>query len=237
MAFYGRAGNALMKSLKRLSIDPLAVYGTLCVKCPVPRSGDGRPRAAWPGWSRRSRSSRPRSSVVMGPDALAVVNELDLPLRRDLRAAAGRAATAHPEHRGPVRPEHRRLARRGGRQARVLGRVPGARPVVGGPAAVLVGSVGELAVMSRIGDEVAPPADRRSTSAWWRSWVGSSGPAGAGQLSRREPTPELREAKRSREPRHRGDEAQSAVRLAPMDLEEKSLDQISATVARSAARS
>ena len=24
-----------MKSLKRLGIDPLAVYGTLCVKCPV----------------------------------------------------------------------------------------------------------------------------------------------------------------------------------------------------------
>src|SRR5205807_2158815 len=35
VAFYGRAGNALMKSLRRLSIDPLAVYGTLCVKCPV----------------------------------------------------------------------------------------------------------------------------------------------------------------------------------------------------------
>src|SRR3981081_4275934 len=32
----GGAGNALMKSLKRLAIDPLAVYGTLCVKCPVP---------------------------------------------------------------------------------------------------------------------------------------------------------------------------------------------------------
>ena len=32
----GAPGNALMKSLKRLSIDPLAVYGTLCVKCPVP---------------------------------------------------------------------------------------------------------------------------------------------------------------------------------------------------------
>jgi len=24
-----------MKSLKRLDIDPLVVYGTLCVKCPV----------------------------------------------------------------------------------------------------------------------------------------------------------------------------------------------------------
>src|SRR5438477_12813654 len=35
VAFYGRAGSALMKSFKRLGIDPLAVYGTLCVKCPV----------------------------------------------------------------------------------------------------------------------------------------------------------------------------------------------------------
>ena len=35
VAFYGRAGTALMKSLRRLDIDPLAVYGTLCVKCPV----------------------------------------------------------------------------------------------------------------------------------------------------------------------------------------------------------
>src|SRR5205814_9991843 len=33
VAFYGRAGNALMKSFKRLGIDPLVVYGTLCVKC------------------------------------------------------------------------------------------------------------------------------------------------------------------------------------------------------------
>ena len=31
----------------------------------------------------------PKIVVVMGPDALAVVNELDLPLRRDLEAAPG----------------------------------------------------------------------------------------------------------------------------------------------------
>src|SRR6476620_4219399 len=36
VAFFGRAGTALMKAFKRLAIDPLAVYGTLCVKCPVP---------------------------------------------------------------------------------------------------------------------------------------------------------------------------------------------------------
>src|SRR5579875_2577204 len=35
VAFYGRSGNALMKSFKRLAIDPLTVYGTLCVKCPL----------------------------------------------------------------------------------------------------------------------------------------------------------------------------------------------------------
>src|ERR1035441_9294809 len=35
VAFYGRAGGPPMKSLKRLQIDPLAVYGTLCVKCPL----------------------------------------------------------------------------------------------------------------------------------------------------------------------------------------------------------
>ena len=35
VAFYGRSGSALMKSFKRLGIDPLAVYGTVVVKCPV----------------------------------------------------------------------------------------------------------------------------------------------------------------------------------------------------------
>ena len=88
VAFYGRAGNALMKSLKRLSIDPLAVYGTLCVKCPVPD-----PAMADPGCVARLVEElqivAPKLVVVMGPDALTVVNELDLPLRRDVHPAAG----------------------------------------------------------------------------------------------------------------------------------------------------
>jgi uracil-DNA glycosylase family 4 len=88
VAFYGRAGNALMKSLKRLSIDPLAVYGTLCVKCPVPD-----PAMADPGCVARLVEElqivSPKIVVVMGPEALAVVNELDLPLRHDLDPDAG----------------------------------------------------------------------------------------------------------------------------------------------------
>ena len=95
VAFYGRAGNALMKSLKRLSIDPLAVYGTLCVKCPV-----ADPVMADPACVTRLVEEiqiiSPKIVVVMGPDALGVVNELDLPLRRDLRPAPGELQSLTP---------------------------------------------------------------------------------------------------------------------------------------------
>ncbi len=88
VAFYGRTGNALMKSLKRLSIDPLAVYGTLCVKCPVPD-----PVMADPGCVARLIEElaivQPKMIVVMGDDALGVVNELDVPLARELSPALG----------------------------------------------------------------------------------------------------------------------------------------------------
>jgi uracil-DNA glycosylase family 4 len=88
VAFYGRTGNALMKSLKRLAIDPLAVYGTLCVKCPVLD-----PVMADPACIARLAEElaiiQPKIVVVMGPDALAVVNELDVPLRRELTPEPG----------------------------------------------------------------------------------------------------------------------------------------------------
>jgi uracil-DNA glycosylase len=88
VAFYGRTGNALMKSLKRLNIDPLAVYGTLCVKCPVLD-----PVMADPGCVARLVEEiaiiSPKIIVVMGSDALGVVNDLDVPLRRQLDATAG----------------------------------------------------------------------------------------------------------------------------------------------------
>jgi uracil-DNA glycosylase len=95
VAFYGRAGNALMKSLKRLSIDPLAVYGTLCVKCPVPD-----PAMADPVCVARIVEEiqivSPKLVVVMGPDALGVVNEMDLPLAGELRPAPGQLQRLTP---------------------------------------------------------------------------------------------------------------------------------------------
>jgi uracil-DNA glycosylase family 4 len=88
VAFYGRSGNALMKSLKRLNIDPLAVYGTLCVKCPVID-----PAIADPVCVGRLVDElaivAPKLVVVMGPEALAVLNDLEIPLARPLEPEYG----------------------------------------------------------------------------------------------------------------------------------------------------
>ena len=88
VAFYGRAGTAVMKSLRRLDIDPLVVYGTLCVKCPV-----ADPAMADPVCVGRLTEEltivAPKIVVVMGDEALAVINELDFPLSQELAASPG----------------------------------------------------------------------------------------------------------------------------------------------------
>jgi uracil-DNA glycosylase family 4 len=88
VAFYGRSGAALMKSLRRLGIDPLAVYGTLCVKCPV-----ADPSIADPACIARVVEElaivQPKIVVAMGDDALATLNDLDVPLARPVAAQPG----------------------------------------------------------------------------------------------------------------------------------------------------
>jgi uracil-DNA glycosylase len=95
VAFYGRSGTALMKSLKRLGIDPLAVYGTLCVKCPV-----GDPSMADPACIARVLEElaivTPKIVVVMGEDALAALNDLDVPLARPIGPEMGVVQTLTP---------------------------------------------------------------------------------------------------------------------------------------------
>ena len=88
VAFYGRAGNALMKSFKRLGIDPLTVYGTLCIKCPVSDSqlaaGECIERIV-----EEIAIVQPRLVVVMGVRALETLNEVGVPLARPLAANPG----------------------------------------------------------------------------------------------------------------------------------------------------
>ncbi|MGA9285303.1 MAG: uracil-DNA glycosylase family protein [Solirubrobacteraceae bacterium] len=88
VAFYGRAGGALMKSFKRLSIDPLTVYGTLCVKCPLADASMADP-ACVARVVEEIAIVQPRIVVVMGPEALAALNDLDIPLAKPLQPRLG----------------------------------------------------------------------------------------------------------------------------------------------------
>ena len=88
VAFYGRTGNAVMKSLKRLGIDPLAVYGTLCVKCPLLDPAMADP-ACLGRLIEELAIVQPKIIIVMGEEALSVVNDLDVPLSQQLAAEPG----------------------------------------------------------------------------------------------------------------------------------------------------
>jgi len=88
VAFYGRAGGALMKSFKRLGIDPLAVYGTVFVKCPVTdtdlSADECRARVL-----DELAIVQPRIVVVMGEEALEELNALQVPLAAQVKATPG----------------------------------------------------------------------------------------------------------------------------------------------------
>lgn len=95
VAFYGRAGNALMKSFKRLAIDPIVVFGTLCVKCPLTDPD----AAADPCVERVAEEIaivQPRIIVVMGEEALEVLNDLDLPLSQPIEGREGQIQSLTP---------------------------------------------------------------------------------------------------------------------------------------------
>jgi uracil-DNA glycosylase family 4 len=95
VAFYGRAGNALMKSFKRLAIDPIVVFGTLCVKCPLTD-----PTLASEGCVARVAEEiaivQPRMVVVMGTEALDVLNALQLPLSDPIGPVEGEIQSLTP---------------------------------------------------------------------------------------------------------------------------------------------
>jgi uracil-DNA glycosylase family 4 len=95
VAFYGRAGNALMKSFKRLAIDPIVVFGTLCVKCPLTD-----PTLASDACIARVAEEiaivQPRIVVVMGAEALEVLNDLELPLADRIEPLVGEVQRLTP---------------------------------------------------------------------------------------------------------------------------------------------
>jgi uracil-DNA glycosylase family 4 len=88
VAFYGRAGNALMKSFKRMAIDPIVVFGTLCAKCPLTDPGYASAECV-ARVAEEIAIVQPRIVVVMGIEALDVLNDLDLPLADEIEPLEG----------------------------------------------------------------------------------------------------------------------------------------------------
>jgi uracil-DNA glycosylase len=75
VAFFGRAGQALLKSLQRLQVDPMAVYGTNCLKF----GGESFEEAA-PWLVRELHIVQPKLLVLMGGETVEFVNALEFPL-------------------------------------------------------------------------------------------------------------------------------------------------------------
>lgn len=88
VAFFGRAGTALMKSCQRLKIDPLQLYGTNVVKCGEVR--EAHPEAKCLDHLRRELAIvNPKLIVAMGEETVAALNTAKVPLAREVEYRPG----------------------------------------------------------------------------------------------------------------------------------------------------
>ena len=75
VAFYGRAGQAILKSLQRLHVDPMAVYGTNCLKF-----ADGEDDESRSFLTRELHIVQPKLIVPMGEGSVDFFNSIEFPL-------------------------------------------------------------------------------------------------------------------------------------------------------------
>ena len=75
VAFYGRAGQAVLKSLQRLHVDPMSVYGTNCIKF-----ADGAEDESRPFLTRELHIVQPKLIVAMGEPTVDFLNSVEFPL-------------------------------------------------------------------------------------------------------------------------------------------------------------
>jgi uracil-DNA glycosylase len=88
VAFFGRAGQAVIRSLQRLRVDALNVYGTDCLKAAImPDDEDLTQAREW--LTREIHITQPRILVVMGEDAREFLNSVRFPLSAPSDAEPG----------------------------------------------------------------------------------------------------------------------------------------------------
>ena len=101
VAFFGRAGQAILKSMQRLRVDPMAVYGTNCVKF-----AEGAADDEAGGWlTRELHIVQPKVVVAMGEDALAFLNDLGFPLSQRVEPTIGELQQFTPTIQALVVPD------------------------------------------------------------------------------------------------------------------------------------
>ena len=85
VAFFGRAGQAVLKSIQRLRVDPTAIYGTNCVKF------EGASEEDTSSWlARELHVVQPKIVVIMGQDALSCLNAVRFPLATEVEDRMGK---------------------------------------------------------------------------------------------------------------------------------------------------
>ena len=101
VAFFGRSGQAILKSLQRLRVDPMAVYGTNCVKL----AGGAADEEARAWLTRELHIVQPKLVVVMGEDTRTFLNDLEFPLAAEVGPAIGELQQLTPTIEALVVPD------------------------------------------------------------------------------------------------------------------------------------
>ena len=175
VAFFGRTGQAILKSLQRLHVDPLAVYGTNCLKF-----ADGSEDEGAPWLLRELHIVQPKLVVVMGEQALAFLNALEFPLSEAVEDRPGELQRYTPTVAGARDAGHRRLPRRATSEDALLERVQSTRPLVGRASALLGEPGGTLLVVG----VCCSFRGKDAGSVRMRSYTGATEDAASGRAAR-----------------------------------------------------
>ena len=84
VAFFGRTGQAILKSMQRLRVDPTAIYGTNCIKYLEEPEDEARAFV-----TRELHVVQPKLVIVMGEDARIFLNECRFPLAAEVEDQPG----------------------------------------------------------------------------------------------------------------------------------------------------
>jgi uracil-DNA glycosylase family 4 len=104
VSFYGRSGTAVLKSMERLGVNPLLVYGTNLVKCHDVDEQAGEKNCPL-YWLEEYQVTQPRMIVVMGQPTLELLNKHRVAGMKELDWAPGALQEFTPFCKALVTPD------------------------------------------------------------------------------------------------------------------------------------